>query len=259
MNFVDLLIPKSGDGDEENRCYSITTGIVKKNWDNDHPGMVQVELIFGESGKATTGWLRVMQPYAGPSYGTYFLPEVDTEVIVGFNNGDINGGIVLGCLWNKVDTLPENTANEENSIKSIQTKSGHQILFDETKDKERVEIITSKKLDILLDDKNNKIIIQDQKQENSLEIDGNNGEITINAGKKISLRANGSDVMVLDGSGNKASVKTGTIELNGSQKLDMQGSSTLLQGNSLSVSAKGNCSIESSAMMQIKGTMVKLN
>lgn len=258
MDFANLLF--SDNFTEENaECPSVALGVVKKNWDKDHPGMVQVELIMGEKGKKTTGWVRVMQPYAGASFGTYFLPEIDTEVVIGFVNGDVNEGIVLGCLWNKVDKIPEDIANEKNSKKIIQTKGGHKILLDETKDKEKVEIITSKNMGITLDDKENKVIIKDQKGENSLEVDGKNGKITMKAKKQISLNVNGSDVLVIGDSGKKASINTGTVEIKGTQKLDVQGASTSIQGNSMSISAKGTCTVESKAMMQIKGTMVKLN
>ena len=259
MDFANLILSDQGEQYSSGGCMSIATGIVKNNWDKDHPGMVQVELMMGQDGKKTTGWLRVMQPYTGPGYGTYFLPEVNSEVVIGFNCGDINEGIVLGSLWNHDDKLPEDTANDKNSKKLIKTKEGHTILLDETKDKEKVEITTKKNIDILLDDKNNKISIKDQKGENTVEIDGKGGQIKISAKKKISLSANGAEILVLDGTGKKASLKTGTIELNGSQKMDIQGASTNVQGNAMSISAKGNCTVESKAMMQVKGSMLKLN
>lgn len=259
MDLADLLLSSQTEQSQPTGCMSIATGIVKKNWDKDHPGMVQVELMLGESGKKTTNWLRVMQPYVGGGFGTYFLPEVDTEVVIGFLYGDVNEGIVLGGLWNHKEKLPDDTANEKNSVKLIKTKAGHKILLDETKDKEKIEITTAKEIAVTLDDKNNKITIKDQKGENSVEIDGKGGQITISAKKKLQFKANGADLLVLDGTGKKASLKTGTIELNGSQKMDIQGASTSIQGNALSISAKGNCTVESKAMMQVKGTMVKLN
>lgn len=259
MDFGDLLFSDNTQSDRQETGMSISIGVVKKNWDKDHQGMVQVELIMGEKGKKTTGWIRVMQPYTGNSYGNYFLPEVGTEVVIGFINGDVNEGIVLGCLWNNVDKIPANTANDKNSQKLIQTKGGHKILFDETKDKEKIQIQTKKEMDITLDDKDNKITVKDQKGENSIEIDGKNGKITLKAKKQISLNVNGKDVLVIGDSGKKASIKAGTVEINASQKLDVQGSSTSIQGNSIKLSSKGNCNVESKAMMQIKGAMVKLN
>lgn len=37
------------DGDE--RIYSVTTGLVRTNWDKDHPGMIRVEYFMGTEGK----------------------------------------------------------------------------------------------------------------------------------------------------------------------------------------------------------------
>ena len=54
--------------------YSVTTGKVVENWDSKHPGMVRVEIFLSETGQNRTDWVRVMQPYAGKGFGSYFLP-----------------------------------------------------------------------------------------------------------------------------------------------------------------------------------------
>ena len=254
-----MLFAETDDGDAQGSFFSLATGIVKKNYDKDHPGMVQVELIIGQDGKKMLDWARVMQPYAGAEFGTCFIPEVDTEVVVGFNYGNINSAIVIGCLWNQTDHLPKNAVNDKNSVKSILTKGGHTIVFDETKDKEHIEIKTKGEFSILLDDKNEKITVADKKKENQLEIDGKKGEIVLSAKKKIACKVNGADMLVLDGSGKKAELKSGSIKLDASQKLEMNGASAKLEGNSLNISSKGACTVESKAIMQVKGTMVKLN
>ena len=53
----------------------IITGLVKENWDEDHPGMVRVEYFLGEVGKNLTGWVPVAVPYAGNQYGYYARPR----------------------------------------------------------------------------------------------------------------------------------------------------------------------------------------
>ena len=49
---------------------------------------------------ATTTWVRVAQPYAGPGYGSHFIPRVGQEVLVGFIANDLDRPIVLGGLYN---------------------------------------------------------------------------------------------------------------------------------------------------------------
>ena len=144
MGFEEMIVEQQTQKTSKD-VGNVMTGIVKKNWDKEHPGCVQVEMLMGEKGKAMTQWIRVMQPYCGNGYGQYFLPEINTEVVLGFLGGDISAPIVLGSLWNKEDKIPDQKANDKNSVKSIRTKGGHEIIFDETKDKEKIEIKQEKK------------------------------------------------------------------------------------------------------------------
>ena len=94
MSFFGELYDGAGRSGGGQRMFSVTTGKVVKNWDDKHPGMVQVEIFLGEGGKNRTDWVRVAQPYAGKEFGFYFLPEV----------GDEDGDIAPGTLFEK---LPE--------------------------------------------------------------------------------------------------------------------------------------------------------
>lgn len=120
MDFGELLM-QSGRGNVPG-FGGIATGIVKENWKEEAAGMVLVEMSLGEEGKTDTEWIPVMQPYCGNGFGQYFLPEVDSQVILGFLGGDINCPIVLGCLWNDVDGMPQETAREDNSLKKSRPK-----------------------------------------------------------------------------------------------------------------------------------------
>ena len=122
----------------------IVTGTVKENYNKDFPGKVKVELLLGEEGKNVTGWIPVMTTYGGNGYGNLFLPEVDSEVVVAFHMGDRNRPIVIGCLWSDKNQFPPETVKEENPIKTIMTKAGSVITFDDTKDKEMISIKTKK-------------------------------------------------------------------------------------------------------------------
>ncbi len=238
---------------------NLMTGIVKKNWDKEYPGCVQVEILMGESGNTTTQWVRVMQPYCGNGYGQYFLPEINTEVVIGFLAGDINVPIILGCLWNKEDKPPEGKPNDKNSVKSIRTKAGHEILFDETKDKEKIEIKTAGELDICLEDKEKIITIKDNSGENLIQIDGKNGIVTLEAKKKLVLKAGGEEMLCLDGGGKKASLAANTVDIQGKQTLKMKGQTTNLDSNMLTIKAQGPLKVQSGAVLELKGTMCKIN
>jgi phage protein D/phage baseplate assembly protein gpV len=51
----------------------------------------------------TSDWARVVQAGAGAKRGWMVLPEVDDEVLVGFEHGDVERPYVIGGLYNGVD------------------------------------------------------------------------------------------------------------------------------------------------------------
>ena len=59
MSFFGELYDGAGRSGDGQRMFSVTTGKVVKNWDDKHPGMVQVEIFLGEGGKNRTDWVRV--------------------------------------------------------------------------------------------------------------------------------------------------------------------------------------------------------
>ena len=119
------------------RMADLATAIVKENWNKDMPGYIKVEYLLGEEGLRSSDWIRVLHNDAGNGYGNYVLPEVGSEVLVGFIMGDQTNAVVLGCLYNGENQLQQDVANKDNSKKNFRTKGGHEIVLDETKDKEK--------------------------------------------------------------------------------------------------------------------------
>lgn len=239
---------------------SITTGIVKENYNSEFPGMVKVELILGEDGKKTTEWVRVAVPYCGKDYGEYFLPEVNTEVVVAFNMGDINCPIVIGCLWNNKDTIPPNTANKDNNIKRIKTKGGHELIFDDNKGNENILLQTKGNLKLKLEDKEQIIKITDKKEKNSIIMDCKKGTITFKSAKKMEFNVGGNNILTLDGSSKSAVIKTSNVKLEANSSVVIKGAqSTKIQGATMEIKAQASLKQEASGMVTLKGAMVKIN
>ena len=91
MNFYDELLT---DKPEDKTYPEITApgllnAIVKEIWDKEHVGMIKVEYMMGEKDKKTSDWVRVMSGYCGNGFGNYWLPEIGTEVLVGFIHGNM--------------------------------------------------------------------------------------------------------------------------------------------------------------------------
>jgi len=86
-------------------------------------------------------WARLNMPMAGQERGWMTIPEIDDEVLVSFMHGDFNHAIVLGSLYNGVDTPPYANEDQENNLRVFQSRSGHRLTFDDTAGAERIELI----------------------------------------------------------------------------------------------------------------------
>lgn len=130
----------------------VAVGIVV---DNKHPeGLYRIKVKFpwvGETDSRYTAkpddedflstWCRITTFMSGKDRGAFWLPEVDDEVLVAFEQGDVRRPYVIGSLWNGVDTAIH--SNEEqggkNWFRSIRSRSGHMLQFvDDKEGTERV-------------------------------------------------------------------------------------------------------------------------
>ena len=162
MGLFDEMLEtdETEDGGQAN-INGVAIGVVKENWDKDHPGMIKRKFPGQqreESDRLDSGG----SSYAGKEFGTYFLPEIGSQVLLAFHMGDINCPIVIGSLWNQTDVIPPETANEKNTVKKIKTKGGNVITISEESGKEKISIQTKGELKAELDDENQKIILQDK-------------------------------------------------------------------------------------------------
>lgn len=144
---------------------------VSSNSDLKGLGRVQVQFDWQKRFGKSTNWIRVQTPDAGGSgmvnRGMVFIPEEGDQVMVGFEYGDPNRPYVMGSVFSGSEGKG---GGEGNNKRTILTKSGHQIVFDDDKDD----------WGITISDKNGNIIKFDTKGKN----------IQVSAGETISLLAN---------------------------------------------------------------------
>lgn len=252
-------VPLVSEENAWNRQNGLMRAVVKENWNEEHPGCVLVELLSGTEGRKSSQWLPVMQPYCGNSYGIYFLPEIDTEVLVGSQMGDMNSLLVLGALWNQSDQLPADTAVEENTIKKIRTKGGHEIFFDEAEESAQLTMHTAENLCISMMEKEKKILISDAEGKNTLCLDGDQGTMELKADKKLSMSVGGKDMLELNADAGKLALTADHIVEKGQQDLNIQTQNLSVKGEMTELKARASFKINSSGIAEIKGTMVKIN
>ncbi len=165
---------------EENRIYGVVTAIVTNNKDPENMGRIKVKFPWmGEAGDKDSNWVRVATLMAGNERGSYFLPEVDDEVLIAFENGDINYPYMIGALWNGKDAPVEQNSDGKNNIRVIKSRSGHTLMFN---DKDGEEVLE-------LRDKSKKRYISFKVKDKYIEIhnEDSGGEIKIVSKGKITV------------------------------------------------------------------------
>lgn len=263
-------------------------GKIVDNWNEEKPGMVQVSFGLGKVGESQTGWIPVMMPYTGPSYGAYVLPETGTSVIVDFEQGNKNRPVVLGCIRSTDDTLPEQTANEDNSKKLWKSKQGYCVLVDEGE--EMLSYSDPKGENTLSWSTKEKTMTVDIKEKLILKIGGEvfasvekgkitlEGDVMVEAGAmKVQTRDDttwepGGSMLIKAGGdmtlkaanislepGQETVIKGTAVKLSPTQKAGINAQQINIEGTMVELKAKASLKAESSGMASVKGTMLQLN
>jgi len=137
-SLVDLLTPAAPH--EQGRFFGVVVGIVTNNQDPDKMARVRVKFPW-LSDDHESWWARIATPMAGSGRGVYFVPEVNDEVLVAFEHGDVRSPYIVGALWNGQDAPPANNDDGKNNIRLVHSRSGHLIRLDDTDGDEKIEII----------------------------------------------------------------------------------------------------------------------
>lgn len=206
------MFPNFPTEDREEGIRGIRVGVVSDNEDPEQMGRVKLTYPWRDADDESY-WARVATLMAGKERGTYFLPEIGDEVLVAFENGDIHHPYVLGALWNGQEKPPEDNADGENDVRKIRSKTGHEIVLDDSRSEGGVEITTNGGRSILLDDSSGeeKIRVADGRSE--IELDSDRGTVTISGGAKMSINAS---IIEMKSDGNVDIEATGVLNLKGS-------------------------------------------
>ena len=89
-------IMKTETGD--NRIFGVMVGTVAKNYDQDMPGRVCVTIPVRDEEANELKWARVAMPSQGKNWGIYFQPEIGDQVLLAFEQGNIEKPYVIGCV-----------------------------------------------------------------------------------------------------------------------------------------------------------------
>jgi len=202
----------------------VAIALVKSTKDPEGLGRVQINLPWrGKENEMY--WARLATLMGGNGRGTFFYPDVDDEVLVAFEHGDIDSPYIIGALWNNQDKPPEKNSDGKNNIKMIKTRTGHIIKLDDTDGSEKIEIIDKTEGNkISIDSANNKISIVSA---GDIELLASDGKITIDATEieiKSSITVNTKKIEIKSSDSAKIVASSAVMELTNTGAMNIKGS-----------------------------------
>jgi phage protein D len=218
----------------------IVTATVSSVKDPEQKGRVQLSFPWLDD-TYVSGWARVLQIGSGSGWGNIFMPEVNSEVLVGFERGNIDQPYVIGGLYNGQDTI---APNSDSSLvddgtgainqRLIQSRTKHLILFNDDVSKQKQGITIKTAAGQLLQ-------FNDGASPATITITGN-GDIKISTQGNVTITA------------------TQNLSLEGQQQLSLKSKQIQISADSqLQVSSSGTAQISANGTMQISGSMTSIN
>lgn len=226
-----------GVGRPETAQRGLAVGIVTNNHDPEGWGRVKVKYP-GLTEDHESDWARVASVGGGDRRGLMALPEVNDEVIVGFEMGDIHHPYVLGGLWNGADAPPRPNAAIVKGGKVIQrllrSRRGHQLTFDDSEESAFVQLQSARGHRLTFSDKagDEHILIEDR------------------AGNRITL-ATPSNTLTVD--------VAGDVKVNARGGVNLQ-AMTSLKAQAPNIELNGSASVKiTGGVVEVQGGLIKLN
>jgi type VI secretion system secreted protein VgrG len=249
---------------------AIVIGAAGEEIYTDDYGRIQVQFPWDNAGDITpsnTFWARVVQPWGGVGWGHQFTPRVGMEVLVGFLEGDVNRPVVVGSIYNNVNTAIYPSAKKNiGGFRTRSTKGGgaanyNELSWDDTMGSElfflhaekdyylEVENDQTLQIDhcrIVTVNKDETVTIKGKQTitvtgDQTIEVKEGDHKTTIDQGKHTTIVTTGDQVNTVS-TGNQ----TNTVSTGNQTNTISQGNQTIKvdQGNQTITVAKGNRAVK---------------
>jgi uncharacterized protein involved in type VI secretion and phage assembly len=194
MNLVDLpafeqqqneRVPAGWGG----RWYGVSPALVVDVKDPDSQGRVKVSLPWSPDAKGASCevWARLATMFAGNNRGSWFIPDVNDEVLLAFEHGDPRRPYVVGSLWNGRDQAPASVNPDgKNDKKVLRSRNGVKVTLDDDNGKENLVLETPGGQKITLKDGPGAVEVVDSNG-NSIKLESSG--ITVTASAKVTVNA----------------------------------------------------------------------
>lgn len=197
-------------------------------------------------------WARTVQSGAGASRGTVNLPEVNDEVLVAFERGDLRRPYIVGGLYNGVDTpdIGDGLIDQANGAvkrRGFLSRSGHGLVFLDGDGDGGVALLTGdRKLRVSLNESTKTVKITGP------------GDVVVDAGGKVTVTAKGD--LELSGASVSIKARSGVKVDGGGGGVDLQGTGAAkLKGATATVEGDSQAELKGGALASVSAAMVKIN
>ena len=182
---LDVRMPSGLGG----HWYGVFPALVSDIKDPDNQGRVKVTLPWSPdtgSGKYEV-WARLATFMGGNNRGSWFIPDVNDEVLVVFEGGDPRRPYVIGGLWNGNDAPPDSMDGAGNNYRKVLcSRNGVKLTMDDTDGQEKFIAETPGGQKITLKDGPGAVEIVDSNG-NSIKLETSG--ITVTASAKVTINA----------------------------------------------------------------------
>lgn len=160
--------------------YGLYPALVTALTDPDELGRVEVSFPWlGDEGDDVRAWATLLSFYAEDDQGFEALPSVGTQVVVGFEAGNLRRPYVVGAAWNGRESMPRDP-DEANDVRVLRTRSGSELEFDDTPGATRITLTTPAGHRVVLDEAAMEVVVAHQ----------SGHRITLDAAGRVDIQAN---------------------------------------------------------------------
>ena len=182
---LDVRLPSGLGG----RWYGAFPALVTDIADPEGLGRVKISLPWSPdtAGARYETWARLATFMAGNNRGSWFIPDVEDEVLIVFEGGDPRRPYVIGSLWNGKDAPPESMDGAGNNFKKVlRSRNGVKLTMDDNDGREQFILETPGGQKLTLKDGPGAVEIVDSNG-NSIKLETSG--ITITASAKVTVNA----------------------------------------------------------------------
>lgn len=213
----------------QGKYYGKYRGFVASNQDPEHVGRLQLR-IPSLLGDQVTSWALPCLPFGGSAgFGWFAIPEVEAQVWVEFEEGELRRPIWTGTFWQQKDESPADARKDTPTTRLLQTPAGHILQFDDETDKEQIRLHHAGGAELRIDERGS-ITITDQ-VENTITLDADAETISIADSHSNAITLSSSGIKIQDANGNTLELSAAGVKLSASAQLVLDAPLILLGGS----------------------------